>query len=328
MADAYLALDDTGNTVKAYQRAQRLDPTRDDTHLKLGNLFFSEERFAEAAAEYEKAVTLWPSTENTFALGQAYMNMGRHAEAESQFAKVLRTAPRKPDGHYGLGLTASRQGRYDEAIGHLEAAIRLNKNFYAAYAEMGYALADLGQIDAAMDIVDDLKNKSPEVADTLANYLYAAAPPKILFQYTTASSFKYYLPARTPVSSLDAYLQTANASKTLTLKFQFDKEMERSEVENVANWRIARSTGYGPGQAYNFGLPVPQTEVQLPTLPVTVSYDATAKTATLYFRITQNAGADGTIDPSHIEFRFDGKDIFGLKMNPDFDQFNGFSKVY
>ena len=50
--------------------------------------------------------------------------------------------------------------------------------------------------------------------------------------------------------------------------------------------------------------------------------------APVYFKIQQNASADGTIDPSHIEFRFDGKDKFGLKMNPDFDQYNGFSKVY
>jgi hypothetical protein len=51
-------------------------------------------------------------------------------------------------------------------------------------------------------------------------------------------------------------------------------------------------------------------------------------TATVYFNIQQNATADGTIDPSHIEFRFNGKDIFGLTMNSDFDQYNGFSKTY
>jgi hypothetical protein len=136
------------------------------------------------------------------------------------------------------------------------------------------------------------------------------------------------MPIKSPVSSLDTYLQTADASKTFTMKFQFDKEMERSEVENVMNWRIGRSSGSGPGTAYNFGLPAPQTEVQPPPIPVTVYYDAEEMTATVYFKIQQNANANGTIDPSHIEFRFAGKDIFGLKMNPDFDQFTGFSKVY
>ena len=328
MADAYLALDDPKNAIKAYQTAIRLNPNRDDSHLKLGNLFFSEERFSEAVAEYEKAVNLWPSNENTFALGQAYMNMGRYSDAESQFNKVLRMEPRKPDGHYGLGLNAGRQGRYEDAIGHFESAIRLDKDFYAAYAEMGFAHADLGQIDEANEIASALKDRAPDMADTLSNYIYEVDPPKILFQYTTSSSFQYYMPVKTPVSSLDAYLQTANASKTFTMKFQLDKQMERSEVEAITNWRIGRSSGYGPGQVYNFGLPLPETEVQPSPIPLNVYYDAEEMTATVYFKIQQNATADGTIDPSHIEFRFNGKDAFGLKMNPDFDQFTGFSKVY
>ena len=252
MADAYLALDDPKNAIKAYQTAIRLNPNRDDSHLKLGNLFFSEERFSEAVAEYEKAVNLWPSNENTFALGQAYMNMGRYSDAESQFNKVLRMEPRKPDGHYGLGLNAGRQGRYEDAIGHFESAIRLDKDFYAAYAEMGYAHADLGQIDEANEIVSGLKDRAPDMAETLSNYIYEVDPPKILFSYTTSSSFQYYMPAKTPVSSLDAYLQTANASKTFTMKFQFDKQMERSEVEAITNWQIGRSSGYGPWAGLQF----------------------------------------------------------------------------
>ena len=55
MADAYLALDDPKNAVKAYQTAIRLNPNRDDSHLKLGNLYFSEERFSEAASRIRKS---------------------------------------------------------------------------------------------------------------------------------------------------------------------------------------------------------------------------------------------------------------------------------
>ena len=328
MADAYLALDDPKNAVKAYQTAIRLNPNRDDSHLKLGNVYFTEEQFSEAADEYEKAVNLWPNAENRFALGQAYMNMGRYSDAENQFNKVLRMEPRKPDGHYGLGLNASRQGRYEEAIGHFESAIRLNKDFYAAYAERGYAYADLGQIDMATEIVRDLKENAPDLANTLSNYIYEVDPPKILFQYTTSSTFQYYMQPKTPISSLDAYLKAANASKTFTMEFQFNKEMERSDVENVTNWRIGRSSGYGPGQAYNFGLPVPDTEITLFPYPEHVIYDAKEMTATVYFKVIQNATADGTIDPSRVEFQFKGNDTFGHEMNPAYDQFSGFSKVF
>ena len=328
MAEAYLVLDDPRNAAKSYQTAIRLNPNRDDSHLKLGNLYFSEERFSEAADEYDKAVNLWPSSENTFALGQAYMNMSRFSDAENQFNKVLRMEPLKPDGHYGLGLNASRQDRYDEAIGHFKSAVRLDKDFYAAYAEMGYAHADLGQIDEALEIVRNLKDRAPDQAGTLSNYIYEVDPPKILFQYTIMSSFQYYMPAKTAVSSLDAYLQTANASKTFTMKLQFDKEMDRSDVEKVTNWRIGRSSGYGPGQAYNFGLPLPGTEITLFPYPEHVIYDAKEMTASVYFKIQQNTTADGTIDPSHIEFHFKGKDAYGHEMNPAYDQFSGFSKVF
>jgi tetratricopeptide (TPR) repeat protein len=327
MADAFSALDDTKGAIKALKTSLRLNPYRDDIHIKLGNLYFSEKQYTEAAAEYEKAVKLNPSSSNTFALGQAYMNAGRHPDADVQFNKVMRMEPRKPTGNFGLGLNFSKQGRFEDAITQFKAAIRLDGRFYDAQAEMGYALADLGQIDDAMEIVSDLENEAPELADTLSSYIYEVDPPKILFAHAS-SSFNYWMPIKSPVSSLDTYLQTADASKTFTMKFQFDKEMERSEVENVMNWQIGRSSGIGPGTAYNFGLPVPETEVQPPPIPVNVYYDAEEMTATVYFKIQQNATADGTIDPSHIEFRFNGKDAFGLKMNPDYDQFTGFSKVY
>jgi tetratricopeptide (TPR) repeat protein len=327
MADAYIALDDTKGAIKALKTSLRLNPYRDDINIKLGNLYFSEERYPEATTEYEKAVKLNPSAGNIFALGQAYMNTGRYSDADVQFNKVLRMAPREPNGNFGLGLNYSKQGRYEDAISQFKAAIRLDDRFYDAYAEMGYAFADLGQIDEAMDMVNYLKDPAPELADTLSRYVYEVDPPKMLFAYAT-SSFNYWMPIKSPVSSLDTYLQTADASKTFTMKFQFDKEMERSEVENVMNWHIGRSSGSGPGTAYNFGLPVPETEVQPPPIPVNVYYDAEEMSATVYFKIQQNATADGTIDPSHIEFRFAGKDAFGLKMHPDFDQFTGFSKVY
>ena len=49
--------------------------------------------------------------------------------------------------------------------------------------------------------------------------------------------------------------------------------------------------------------------------------------AILSFTVAQNASADGTIDPSHIEFKFTGKDIYGNSMDDKFDQYIGFSGV-
>jgi tetratricopeptide (TPR) repeat protein len=321
-----MALGDTEGAIKAYKDAVRRSPDRDDIHISLGNLYFSEGRYDEAAETYEKAVKIWSSSDNHYALGQAYLNAGRHSEADREFNTVLRMEPDKPAGYYGLGLNFSKQGRYEDAILQFKEAIRVDPRFYDGYAEMGYAYADLGEMDEAQRIVDILEPMAPELADTLSRHMYMVDPPKFMFSFAEAS-FNYMLPWKTPLSALDAYLATPDAEKTFTMKFQFDKEMDRESVENVLNWNIGRSTQSGAGQAYNYGLPVADTEVNLSPIPISVYYDEDNLTATVYFDVKQNSAGDGTIDPAHIEFTFTGEDAYGNKMNPKFDQFMGFSGV-
>ena len=78
-------------------------------------------------------------------------------------------------------------------------------------------------------------------------------------------------------------------------------------------------------RALTYFAPIPDSEVSLPLFPEHVYYNADELTATVYFKIKQTADATGSIDPSHIEFKFTGIDIFGLAMDSDYDQFTGFS---
>jgi hypothetical protein len=143
----------------------------------------------------------------------------------------------------------------------------------------------------------------------------------------SSSSFPYLLGKGTPLVALNSYLINPGATRTVSIQIQFDKQMDRESIENPVNWQIGRAAGQGPGQAYNFGLPISPNEAKLSPIPSAVTWDADNLTATVYFTVTQNAAANATIDPSHIEFKFSGKDIYGLKMNPKFDQFTGFSGV-
>lgn len=326
MANAYMALGDTGGAVKAYKDALTRSPDRDDIYISLGNIYFSDGKYDEAAEVYEKAVKVWSSSDNHYALGQAYLNAGRHSAADREFNAVLRMDPDKPAGYYGLGLNFSKQGRYEEAILQFKEAIRVDPKFYDGYAELGYAYADLGEMDEAQRTVDILEPIAPELADTVSRHMYKVDPPKFMFTFAD-EGFNYMMPWKTPLSALDVYLATPNAEKTFKMVFQFDKEMDRESVENVLNWHIGRSTQSGPGLAYNYGFPVPDTEVTLPPIPKNVYYDADNLTATVYFDVGQNAAGDGTIDAAHIEFKFTGEDAYGYKMNPKYDQFMGFSGV-
>jgi hypothetical protein len=56
-----------------------------------------------------------------------------------------------------------------------------------------------------------------------------------------------------------------------------------------------------------------------------VYYNQQDQAATVLFRIRQNATGNGTLDPSHINFSFNGKDVVGLSMDKSADQYSGFS---
>jgi len=325
MASAYLKLDDTEKAIKAFKTSIKLNPFEEDSHAKLGNLYFSLERYEEAEKEYKEVVKLNGSGVNYYALGQVYLATERYAEAENVFQKVRRLSPEKTDGYFGLGQTYNGQGRYEEAITQFEQALQRDSSLLEAHAEIGYAYADMGQMDMAQTKLDFLQQAGSDLADTLDRYMYKVDPPKIMFASSFDSSFPYHMPFKTLVSSLDSYLVNANAEKKFTMVFQFDKAMDRESVESLYNWKIGRSTSSQPGQIYNYGLSIPSTEVQVNPLPVNVYYDSESYQATVTFTVQQNATADGTIDPAHIEFKFSGKDAFGYKMDSDFDQYMGFS---
>jgi tetratricopeptide (TPR) repeat protein len=324
-AMSYQAAGQTEKAISTYKQAIKVNSTDDRLQLDLGNLFFGEKRYGDAIDAYEQAVRLYDDSTNRFSLGQAYLKTGRYSDAENQFEKIVRRGGLESrNGFYGLGLTYRAQKKYDAAIAQFERAISKDRDFTSAYSEMGYTYADAGNMDMAEKIRDGLAHKNPAEAETLNNYIGKMTKPQIVFAYAD-SSFKYYLKPKSQLSALDEYLGNASASKTFAIKFQFNKEMGRDEVENIFNWTIKRSTESAPGMRYNNGLSVPSTEVNVPIYPTDVYYDENGLTATLRFDIAQNDSADGTLDPSHLVFTYSGRDADGNQMDPKHDQFMGFS---
>jgi tetratricopeptide (TPR) repeat protein len=326
LASSYVKLNNVEQAVDEYKAYLKLNPSSGATLVNLGNLLYAEDRYDEAVVEYEKAVKLDPSVSNRFALGQTYLQAGEYEKARELFLKMQTDNPQEAAGYLGLGQAYSKTGRYGEAVEQFESAIRLKPGSYDAYAELGYAYADMGEIEKAMDLVEILDEKAPALGDVLSRYVYKVDPPKIEFAYSE-STFPFYLSMNTPVSFLDSSLSSAGAYKIFSMKFQFDKALDRESAQNPANWEISRADGAAPA-LYNFGLGISSTETQLPFIPDYVVYDAKNLTATIFFRVYQNESADGTIDPSHIEFRYKGRDSYGLSMDPARDQFTGFSGIF
>ncbi len=311
--------------IQTYKNAIQRHPKRDDLRTELGNYYFSNEMYQEAVIEYKAAVDAKPDAKNRFSLGQGYLKTQDYNEAFKQFNEVKRLEPNSPNGYYGMGQLYSKTQDYDQAIEEFEKMITKDSTFYEAYAQMGYAYADGGNIDDAWKMHKILEKKDETLAQMLKLYIDKVDPPKITFAWASGS-FPYRMSINTPVSALDSYLEGAGTSMSMTMKFMFSKEMDRSSVENIANWSISRASGYG-ANAYNFSMAIPDTETSLNPLPDYVIYNKENMSATVGFTISQNENADATIDPSHIVFKFKGKDIYDIAMDKDFDEFSGFNKI-
>jgi len=223
-----------------------------------------------------------------------------------------------------LGQALAAQKKYPQAIEQFEQAVRKDKEFWDAHAEMGYTYADAGNVDKAKEIQEFLEEKDASLASTLGEYINKMTQPKILFAWAD-STFAFYMPPKTQVAELNNYMANANASQSFTMLFQFNKAMDRETVENPLNWSISRAASGGPGMDYNFGLEIPDTEARIAPYPTEVFYDEKYYNAIVRFNVNQNAAGNATIDPSHLQFTFKGLDDDGNTMDPKYDQYMGFS---
>ncbi len=326
LAQSFLKLDDPEKAIQAYQKALAYHRDRDDLNTALGNLYFAEDRFEEAVKQYKEAVKNNPTVNNLFSLGQGYIKTGEFNKAEEQFNAYIRREPESAYGNYGLGQTYYKQGRHEDAIAQFEAALEKDRNFYDVYIDMGYAYANLGQIDNAKEVLEKLEEEDETLAATLNLYINQVEPPKIAFAWAD-SSFRYNMSVNTPLAALDSYFEEAGASKIMTMKFMFTKDMERSSIENRFNWNISKASDSSPAKTYNFGQPLSLNDVSIPAYPDSVYYDSEKLTATVFFTVKQNETADGTLDPGHVIFKFNGEDANEISMNSDYDEFSGFSRV-
>lgn len=324
MVQSLLKLSRTDDAIKAYQQAIRLDPTNDSYHANLGDIYFSLGRSDDAASEYNMAVRIDPtSTRNRYSLGQAYMQTGDYAGAEQAFKAVNALSPH--DAAFALGQTYHLMGRYDDAINELQSAIEINKDLAYAYLELGFVYADLKDFDKAQEQASILSSIDQDLAYQLGIYIYEQKSPQILAAYSM--DFTSTAGPGTKVSDLDSSLTAPNSSENFTMHFIFSKAMDASTVTSPAYWSITRADGQNLGGTYNWSLPSPPTEVTISPVPVAVVYHQNSQTADVTFRIIQNSSGNGTLDPSHIVFGFNGLDAYGKAMDPAANEYSGISMI-
>jgi protein O-GlcNAc transferase len=125
------AFDD--DTFAMFQRT----PASYRVHELSAEIFEVQSRYADAAAEYRKAIELNPSAPDLhFRLGRALLMQSHEPasleQAAAEFQAELRVNPEDGACEYQLGQIAQVEGHADEAAAHFRKALALSPHFVAA----------------------------------------------------------------------------------------------------------------------------------------------------------------------------------------------------
>ena len=325
LAQAYQGLGDTANAVKAYSNSLKVDNTQSEVHINLANLYIDQKKYTEAQASLKAASYADPSDPVPhYTLGLLLQQLEKPKEAESEFRQTIRLAPTDGNAYYGLATALKAQGRNDEAIQNLQKAMQLKRNFAAAMSELGEIYAGQGEEAKAQEQVAALKALETSQADTFAADLEETLrKPKLMGVVTAQSSLNTSMGSTSLLAIDPTVFVQPGAMKEFSMTFQFDTNMDAESVTNIMNWKVGRSSG-GTGGLYNNGL-YSATDRASFILPSKVTYNPVNQQATVYFPLYQNEDISGTIDTSHLTFKFKGVDQNGKAMDTSADEYNAWA---
>jgi protein O-mannosyl-transferase len=142
----------------AFSRALALDPEHRAARTNLANLLYEkamglddrpliqEQELQKAALQFGVVLALDPGyAEALNGLGSVYMGLGRLAEAQQAYGRLVQIRPNFPQGYYNLGLVAARREEWAAAAQHYNRALELDGQAETA-KRLGDAWAKLGRL--------------------------------------------------------------------------------------------------------------------------------------------------------------------------------------
>jgi adenylate cyclase len=150
------------------KRAVELDDSDPWAHLALGYVAYTSRRTEDALEEFRRVLDLNPNFAAAHGyLGQALTHDGQSDEAIVHLELAIRLSPHDPQNavfNVALGASHYLAGRYDEAIAFSRKAWQQRYGLTAAHRVYCASLAQAGKIDEAHVALDRLKELHPEVS--------------------------------------------------------------------------------------------------------------------------------------------------------------------
>lgn len=157
-------------------------PDLADVHVAAGDLYRSQEQYADAVASYDRAITLLDARDNPqwfvfYARAISHERQDNWERAEADFRRALDLNPGHPQVLNYLGYSMVEEGiNLDEALDMIERAVAERPESGYIVDSLGWALYRLGRYDEAivhMERAAELMPTDPVVNDHLGDVLWA-----------------------------------------------------------------------------------------------------------------------------------------------------------
>jgi tetratricopeptide (TPR) repeat protein len=126
-------------------------PNSDDAELAMGKVWMQTGAVDEAAKHLQHAIALNPDmVEAHFRLGAVQMAKTDYAAAEASFRRAVDLKPSYGEAYYNLGTCRLRQGNRTGAREALAEAVRCLPDLVPAHLEFGALLLEDGQVQQAI----------------------------------------------------------------------------------------------------------------------------------------------------------------------------------
>ena len=135
-----------------YERAISIQSDYAPAYSNMGAALRSKGRLEEAVAAHRKALQIQPDNPDThFNLANALLDLNRPQEAAEHFRLAGRAAPATASVENNLGIALAAEGKMDEAAAAFRRAIAVEPGSARAHRNLGDALTSLGRVDEGVD---------------------------------------------------------------------------------------------------------------------------------------------------------------------------------
>lgn len=122
------------DALAAYRQAESLSPNIPEIYDGLGRVYGAQKKRIEAISNFEKALSITPSSATRMLqLADAQAMVGETEASLTLVLGALQAEPGLAEAHYLHGLRLQEQGRYDEATAAFEKSLELKPDQGGAY---------------------------------------------------------------------------------------------------------------------------------------------------------------------------------------------------